>query len=118
MGQMHAPCRRVDRAAGRLLLPAALTERRTGQRVGLGVGEQARTDQEPDALGSLEGEPRPATRHDVDGQVRSVTRGVSASSSVADQLARRFSACSDFEPVSAVKANIVSPVSPESSIVS
>jgi hypothetical protein len=48
-------------------------------------------------------------------QAPSVAWAVSA---VAVQLARRFSASSDFEPGSAVNANIVKPESAESSIVS
>ena len=55
---------------------------------------------------------------DASDQGLSVAWAVSTWSGVAAQLARRFSACSDFDPVSAVKANIVSPGSPESSIVS
>jgi hypothetical protein len=51
-------------------------------------------------------------------QAPSVAWAVSASSTVAVQLARRFSASSDFEPGSAVNANIVKPESAESSIVS
>jgi hypothetical protein len=60
----------------------------------------------------------PERRWGVADHAPSVAWAGSARSGVAAQLARRFSAASDFEPVSAVQANIDSPGSAESSIAS